>query len=196
MSPKLRTFFSLRNRRVGREVKRRSSVFTCDADSINSFPDPIKSDKTKKNENGMRVPPSNLHIIRERDHTGLEIKPADSDRDTGGTKLAELVLSLLKNKRQVDGYSTVGTDEKEDEFSEIKIDNLREITNGNQGAKTANPINNESNSNVSAKVRSPDQHLFRRKSGDFRQTNPIDPPPLLTPPRIVLTHEVDRSSSR
>lgn len=203
MSPKLKKFFSMRTtRKTDREEIRRNS----DSGNISSDScDAIKLDKVKKNENGIRKPPTSLHIIKERDQSDCdpENKRVEAEKDNGGTKLAELVINLLKTKRQIGGYSSVGTDDTEDEFSEIKIDNLHEITNiTSERKQNSQNKNNTSNSNkanrspsdATKERRLSDKFFLRRQSAEKSSANKKKE--LLTLPRIILTKDNDRTVIR
>ena len=198
MSPKLRNLLHLghKDKKANTDEPKKGSVYAFENEGMSS--DSLKTDKTKTNENGINALSPNLNIIRERSHSDGDDEPkqAEQDPNAGGTSLAELVLNLLKNKRQSEGYSSVGSEDKEDEFSDIKIDNMDEITNNNGTHKSGNASDNDRGQSQSLslkdRIMSGSQSARKGSKGSGNK----DSLSLLSPPLIVLTHDGDTSSSR
>lgn len=191
VSPKIRKLFSLRNKRIHKQDNRLESFNSIeDASSSENTAACAKIDPHKKNGNGIKSPPSNLHIIEEREQivTGIDIATCSTNRDNGGTKLAELVLSLLKNRRQIGGYNSVGSEDKEDDFSKIKINNLHEMTLGAR-ENDHSMEDDETTTDFPASMPCTERLSFRKKSRETECENDDYDSDLLTPPRIVLTQD-------
>ncbi|WAR02210.1 hypothetical protein MAR_008768 [Mya arenaria] len=137
MSPKLRKLFSLRSQRLQKNDARRNNSLSEKADHMSHrFPtqnvvlddEELKIDALKINDNGINISKIGLDCINEKDSS--PDNEWNSVKPENGPKLADLVLNLLKTKRQLSGYSSVDTDDQdiEKQFEDIKIDNINEIT--------------------------------------------------------------------
>ncbi|WAR02189.1 hypothetical protein MAR_008747 [Mya arenaria] len=198
MSPKLRKLFSLRSQRLQKNDARRNNSLSEKADHMSHrFPtqnvvlddEELKMDALKINDNGINISKIGLDCINEKDSS--PDNEWNSVKPENGPKLADLVLNLLKTKRQLSGYSSVDTDDQdiEKQFEDIKIDNINEITAAGDSKPTKTYVKRPSVPGLSMR-RLSDKFKFRRKS-DTRVKSSKHKGSSYEPPQIVLTPNSD-----
>ncbi|XP_052799171.1 uncharacterized protein LOC128230770 [Mya arenaria] len=202
MSPKLRKLFSLRSQRLQKNDARRNNSLSEKADHMSHrFPtqnvvlddEELKMDALKINDNGINISKIGLDCINEKDSS--PDNEWNSVKPENGPKLADLVLNLLKTKRQLSGYSSVDTDDQdiEKQFEDIKIDNINEITAAGDSKPTKTYVKRPSVPGLSMR-RLSDKFKFRRKS-DTRVKSSKHKGSSYEPPQIVLTPNSDTTLS-
>lgn len=204
-SPKLKKLFQLKKRRVNKRDQRRHS----DSPSLDiQGPDPLSNLKQIKclNDNGVKSSLTRLNVIDDQEHafTDSEVDMKhDHVNKANGANLADVVLNLLKSKRQV-GYKTVQGDENdlEKQFADIPIANLHEITtescdinrtgcklkeSGDMGSgKRGNSLDSRGSKRPHSKY-DPDQESSNKLKDQNRTFTSY-----INPPKIILTNDSDR----
>ncbi|XP_053375115.1 cGMP-gated cation channel alpha-1-like isoform X2 [Mercenaria mercenaria] len=200
MSPKLRKFFTFRNKRMKRRDIRRNSV-TSENSSLNLSSNTSNQDAVtlerihpNKTDNGMRLPVSNLDIIQEKDisDTETEIK-SEQVNSTGSTRLADLVLNLLKSRRQL-GYKTVNSDDADAEtpFQEIQMDNINVSPEDKNASSKVNYAYNDKFEDCITRTtpgRGSQHHVLMRENAVDSRLDSNDSN--TSTPKIILTPDTD-----
>ncbi|KAL4223894.1 hypothetical protein ACF0H5_017357 [Mactra antiquata] len=196
MSPKLKKLFHLKNKRLQKRLQRQNSDTFILNSTANCEPTNIVSEPQEINKNHIKDNCVLAKLSRLQSVDDKEQSPTDSEQDLKhdqGNKLntanlADIVLNLLKSKRQV-VYKTVQSEEAEIEkqFDEIPIANLNEITSDTSEKNTGRT--KDGNTDTKHGVNHiPRKYDLEHESGDNFSSN-------LCLPKIVLTHDSDRRPS-
>lgn len=198
MSPKIRKLFSLKNKRSDQGLDPGNSN-TIATDTLKQDSLTLEGTRSNKSENGIISPVKNLDIIPEKEHSDTE-----ADNTSSNTRLADLVLSLFKNGRQL-GYKSVNSEEKdiESELCDIAIDNMSDITADSCDKALNNAfIDKNINMDIGKKSMSSEKlsgHVLMKdvksarrvgRRGDVGSNNLST----LNPPKIILTYDTDLPS--
>jgi len=195
MSPKLSKLFNLKSklsRGQGEHSKsgeaaqpQESAKNLCPSDNMSLKPDNVE--RERMNENGVKPSNGLLGVIEEKDITS-DTEGVSPRIEGSGPAIADLVLSLLKNKRKNSGYSSVdnGEQDKDQVCSNIKIDNLNKV-------KTCSRPKGQTSvgARKSSSCRMHEKRFSERRTASMINRNP----PYSAPPTIVLTH-TNNSCSR
>ena len=203
MSPKLKKLFNIRNRKV----KCKDAHQSVESTESNSLKLSSKSTNQEimnmeklhpnKNDNGMRLPVTNLDIIQEKDHSDAESEiKAGQENTPNSTKLADLVLNLLKSRRQL-GYRAVQSEDAdaEETFEEIPIDNLKEFSEDTCASSNVNYAYNdkhEDNFIRTISEKGSQHNVLKRDNGsDSKSEVSTGNNSNIPTPKIILTSDID-----
>lgn len=204
MSPKLRKLFSLRNKRSKRRDCRRNSDST-ENDSLTvpsrdvSKQDTVTLEKNlpNKNDNGVKLPVANLDIIQEKDQSDTEQDQTQEQlksNTSGNTNLADLVLNLIKTRRQL-GYRAVRSEETDadEQFEDEPSGEIKDTATGKCTSSKVNYAYNDKNEDYT-KNASENRHHHRLLKRENAIDTRYDKKGSISAPKIILTHDTDQTS--
>lgn len=204
MSPKLRKLFSLRTKRSKRRECRQNSESTENDSAAVPSRDVSKQDTVtfeknlpNKNDSGVKLPVTNLDIIQEKDHSDTEQDKKQEQvksNTSGNTNLADLVLNLIKTRRQL-GYRAVRSEETDadEQFEDAPSGQIKDTTTDKCISSKVNYAYNDKNEEYT-KNESEKRHLHRLLKRENAIDTRFDKKSSISAPKIILTHDTDQTS--